>query len=174
MKSYPTRDEAVTEITKALGMAFSHWQTIEFNLFLLYRNLCGDLTVDQRKVTEIVYNSMPLESKITALAGLIKHRTPMDKKYMQDWDLIAKQFNKQKRLRDKMAHWSILSTPKPAGYYAFLAPPLSDLDRVVKASADPENSEAISAETLFQRSTEDFGKVSAAIEAFSRNLPARA
>src|SRR5258706_12316393 len=154
MKSYPTRDEAVTEMTKALGTAFANWQTIEFNLFLLYRHLCGEANVTQRKVMEITYNSMQLESKMVAIAGLIKLRTPTDKKYMQDWDLIAKQFNKQKRLRDKMAHWSIVSTPKPAGYYAFLAPPLSDIDSVIKASADPENSEAISAETQLRRSSD--------------------
>jgi len=174
MKSYPTRDEAVSEITKALGMAFSRWQTVEFNLFLLYRRLCGEANITQRKVMEITYNSMQLESKMFAVAGLIKFRTPTDKKYMQDWDLIAKQFNKQKKLRDKMAHWSIVSTQKAAEYYAFLAPPLSDIDRVIKASADPENSEAISAETLLRRSSDDFGKVSAAIEEFMRKLPSPA
>ncbi|MBR1154281.1 hypothetical protein [Bradyrhizobium sp. JYMT SZCCT0428] len=175
MKSHPIRDEAVNEMTRALGTALMHWQQIEFKLFLLYRTLCGGRH-PQSKITDTIYGAMSLETKMVAVAALIKLRVS-DKKYMQSWDTVAKAFFKQKKLRDKMAHWSIVGTPdqKRSGYYyAFLAPPLSDLDRMLKTAANPGNSEAISAETLLRRSLDDFSIVTAAIDQFRDSLPALA
>ena len=113
---------------------------------------------------------------MTALAALIKVRTS-DKKYVQEWDEVRKDFCKQKRLRNKLAHWSIMQSQlfqSGDTFVAFLAPPLSDIPRMLKALQDPENGEAISAEGLLKQALEDFGNVNVKIDAFRRSLPPRA
>ena len=174
MKAYSTQKEAVDEMTRALGMALANWQSVEMTLFTFYLALCGKT---DRKISGAIYNSMSLETKVTALAALIKVRTS-DKKYMQEWDVVQKEFSKQKRLRDKLAHWSIVQThPIKEGafvtseFVAVLVPPLSDIPRMLKALDDPANSEALSAESLLQRSTNEFGSLNAKIDAFRQSLP---
>jgi len=95
---------------------------------------------------------------------------------MQEWDTVQK-FSKQKRLRDKLAHWSIVqANPNKDGVFlksefvAVLAPPLTDIPRILKAVQDAENSEAIPAETLLERSTDDFGSLNQRIDAFRQSL----
>jgi hypothetical protein len=177
MKTHSTREEALDAMTRALGMALANWQSIEMALFFLYTELCGKT---DKSIAGAIFNSMSLETKMMALTALIKVRTS-DKKYMQDWDTLFKAFSKQKRLRDKMAHWSIIqSNPVENGefvnekFVAFLAPPASDIPRMLKALRDPENSEAVSAEVLLEKSIEDFGSVNEKIEAFRKSLPAAA
>jgi hypothetical protein len=174
MKSYSTREDALDAMTRALGNALANWQSVEMSLFSLYRDLCGKT---DKRISSALFSAMSLETKMVALAALIKVRTD-DKKYMQDWDSVSKEFFKQKRVRDKMAHWSVMQSNAmkdgkfvPTEFIAFLAPPLSDIPRMIKVPADPENSEAISAEVLSKHSLNDFGAVNEKIDVFRRGLP---
>jgi hypothetical protein len=173
MKSYSTQDEALDAMTSALGVALANWQSVEVTLFFLYIELC-DKTA--QKIRDAIFGAMSLDTKMRVLASLIKARTS-DQKYMRDWDGVHKKFSKQKRLRDKLAHWTIMQSQLDQSgnkFVAFLAPPVSNIARMLRALENPENSEAISAEVLLKKSLDEFGEVNKKIDAFRQSLPSGA
>ncbi len=165
MQSYQTLDEALTRTTMALGTALVQWQFIETAMFGLYAHLCGQS--DQRAIN-LIYHSMSLETKTKAITKLVKYRAS---DLVQEWDNIRKAMNKQKELRDKLAHWTVMSgLSKDGGYISYLAPPTTDDHRIHKVISDPDNSEAISAEVLKQRSISDFQRVGYSIVEFQKRV----
>ena len=59
-------------------------------------------------------------------------------------------------------------------FVAFLAAPVSNIARMLRALENPENSEAISAEVLLKKSLDEFGEVNKKIDAFRQSLPSGA
>jgi hypothetical protein len=105
MQTYPTLDEALNRTTMAMGTALVQWQFIEHAMFQLYAHLFGQS--DQRAIN-LIYHSMGLEAKIITITKLVKPRSA-NSDVVQRWDKISKDIFKQKKLRDKLAYWTVLS-----------------------------------------------------------------
>ncbi|MDO9296536.1 hypothetical protein [Bradyrhizobium sp.] len=121
IKSYPSVGEAYADVTFALGFALTQWHTIEHKLYQLFVYLCGN---SDEKALNAIFHEMPLESRLRALTELVRLR---DEKSLSAWDDVLKQVTKQKRLRDKLAHWTVETGPhKDGGFTAWLSPPSTD------------------------------------------------
>jgi hypothetical protein len=165
MKSYPSIDEAFSDMTFTLGLALTQWQNVEFKLYQLFVFLCGQ--ADERAIS-IIFHEMPLESKMRAITELVRLR---DKKLLTRWDAISKVLFKHKRLRDKLAHWTVgTKQDKNGEYIAWLSPPTTSAE-AANLAKNPAASGAIDADSLRQTAVSDFGAVMAQLHAFMYALP---
>jgi hypothetical protein len=112
-----------------------------------------------------VFHEMPLDVRLRALTELVRLR---DKKLLSAWDDVVKKLVKQKRLRDKLAHWSVGTAPhKDGGFTAWLSPPSTD----ERAKIVYENIQsALGAEDL-RNSSLEFGFAAHAIHEFMMAFP---
>ena len=79
-----------------------------------------------------------------AITKLVKYGAS-NSDVVQDWDKISKAMFKQKKLRDKLAHWTVISGQSKDGeYISYLAPPTTDDRRTHRIISDPDDREAIS------------------------------
>jgi hypothetical protein len=82
-----------------------------------------------------------------------------DTSKLKAWETVAKEAFKRKRLRDKLAHWTVVAGPsKPDGYTAYLRP--HDRPRAQTVLNNPRD--AMNADDLKSRMLE-FGHASGAI-----------
>jgi hypothetical protein len=167
MKSYHTVDAAYSEMTFSLGLALTQWQTIELTLYQLYVFLYGQ---SDPVALSVSFHEMGLDVRLRAIEALIKTRTN-DKKLHKSWAHIMESLYKQKRLRDKLAHWTVMTGPNQDGtYYAYLSPPSTDL-KALKMVTDPQKTGAIDTPTLQGLAIKDFKFVSGAIHRYMMDFP---
>jgi hypothetical protein len=167
MKSYPTVDAAYHEMTFSLGLALTQWQFVELKLFQLYALLYGQ---SDGVGLNISFHEMGLDVRLRIIEALIKARTNK-KELHKSWAHVKDDVYKQKRLRDKLAHWTVMTGSNQDGtYYAYLSPPSTDL-KAEEMAADPQKAGAIDAPTLQEAAIKDFQFVSAAIHRFMMAFP---
>lgn len=146
----------------ALGMALTQWQAVELKIYQLFIYLCGR---SDKVALDAVFHEMSLETKMKAITELVRAR---DTSKLQAWDTVTKDVFKQKRLRDKLAHWTVVAAPSnPDGYTAYLCPPTTD-PRAHAVLNNPQN--AVNAGELKSKMME-FGFVSGAIHRFMMDFP---
>lgn len=154
-------------MTFSLGLALTQWQTVEFKLFQLYQFLYGQSDYVALNAT---FHEMGLDVKMRAISALIEQRTA-DKSFHKSWKKTTEVFFRQKRLRDKLAHWTVVAARHPSGgYCAYLSPPTTDL-RATTIAPGPTDPNAIDAPTLQKQAIQDFGSTSAAIHRYMMNFP---
>jgi len=162
IKIYPTFDQAVVDMNFALGIALTQWQGVELKVYQLFIYLCGQ---SDRAALDAVFHEMSLEIKMKALTELIRLR---DASRLAAWDGVAKAVFKQKRLRDKLAHWTVMTGPgEGGGYTAYLCPPTTD-PRAQIVLRNPQN--ALNADDLKSKML-DFGVTGGAIHRFMMDFP---
>jgi hypothetical protein len=146
IKTYPTVDQAYSDMTFTLGLALTQWQAVELKLYQLFIFLCGR---SDRSALDAIFHEMSLEIKMKAINELIRLR---EASKLATWDTVTKDIFKQKRLRDKLAHWTVVAAPStPDGYTAYLCPPTTD-PRAQTVLQNPQN--AINADDLKSKITE--------------------
>jgi len=146
IKSYPNIGEAYSDVTYSLGFALTQWQAVELKLYQLFVFLCGD---SDRKAINVVFHEMPLEVRLRALTELVAMRAPSQ---AEAWAEVVKKVHKQRRMRDKLAHWTVVGDQhKDGGFTAWLSPPTtSEQARVVYEN----NHSAMGAQDLLDKSRE--------------------
>ncbi len=118
IKSYSSIDEAFLDMASALGFALTQWQSIELKIYQLFIYLCGQ---SDRKALDAIFHEMPLEIRMKSITELIRVRVP---DWLSKWDEVSKKVFKDKRLRDKIAHWTVGTAPhKEGGFTSWLSPP---------------------------------------------------
>ena len=162
IKTHQTLDAAVGEMTFTLGLALTQWQSVEYMLYHLFIDLCGR---SDEAALNAIFHEMSLETKMKSITELVRLR---NKDKLSDWDKVSKALFKQKRLRDKLAHWSVVTAPRGDAYISYLAPPVTDA-RAKKYIENPEGG-AIDAETLRETSVRDFSFVAASIQNFRKAM----
>lgn len=168
IKSYEHLDQAYHEITLALGYALTQWQQIEHKLYQLFICLCG--RCDQEAIT-VVFHEMSLETKLKAITELVRYR---DNSFLPTWDTCSKAVFKQKSLRDKLAHWTVVGTKNKEGrYLTYLSPPITSLgaQKLHETIVANPGAGAIDADTLNARSIKDFGAAAHSVHLFMMSLP---
>jgi hypothetical protein len=164
IKSHPTFDAALVEMTFALGMALTQWQLVEHKIYQLFVFLCGKS--DERAIN-VIFHELSLELKMRAIMELVRLR---DKGFLSAWDEASKAVYRQKRLRDKLAHWTVVGSEAEGGkFIAYLCPPTTSL-QAKKVIANP-NGGAIDADTLRNDAITGFLGAAAAIDRFMHSLP---
>jgi hypothetical protein len=133
IKTYPTLDQAIVDMNFALGIALTQWQAVELKIYQIFVYLCGR---SDKVALDAVFHEMSLETKMKAINELIRVR---DTSKLKAWDTVAKEVFKQKRLRDKLAHWTVVAGPgEPDAYTAYLCPPTTD-PRAQTVLNNPQN-----------------------------------
>lgn len=167
MKSYSNPAEAYHDMMFALGLALTQWGSIELKLFQLYSFLYGQ---SDPLALNISYHEMGLDVRLRAIDALIKARTG-DKKIHKGWAHVTEDIYRQKRLRDKLAHWTVMGGPNPDGtFYSYLSPPSTDL-KATKMATDPEKTGAIDSPTLQDFAVKDFNFTAHKIHEYMRAFP---
>lgn len=160
--SYPTVDEAYSKVTFALGVALTQWQSVELKLYQLFIFLSG--SSDQRAIG-VIFHEMPLEVRLRSLTELVRLR---NEAMIPKWDATLKIVHKQRRFRDKLAHWTVCTAPhKDGGFTAWLTPPTTD-DRARVVYENLQN--AMGANDLTAKSLE-FGVAAHSIHVFMHEFP---
>jgi hypothetical protein len=162
IKNYPTLDQAVVDMNFALGIALTQWQGVELKIYQLFIYLCGR---SDKAALDAVFHEMSLETKMKAITELVRLR---DATRLSAWDAAAKAVFKQKRLRDKLAHWTVVAAPgNPDGYTAYLCPPTTDprAQMVLKNPQDAMNADDLKSKML------EFGYASHGIHQFMMDFP---
>lgn len=162
VKLYNSVDAAHSDMTYALGFALTQWQTIELKLYQLFSYLCGQ---SDQKAVDVIFHEMDLDSRMRAILELVRLR---DNKQLQKWDEVAKLVFKHKRLRDKLAHWTVVGAPAKDGKFtAYLCPPTTD-PRAITVVSNPQN--ALNADDLRYK-TREFQMAAGAIHRFMMEFP---
>jgi hypothetical protein len=143
IKTYPTVDQAIVDMNFALGMALTQWQFVELKLYQLFIYLCAK---SDQAALDAIFHEMDIDTKMRAIGELVRLRDPAK---LGAWDEAAKSVFKQKRLRDRLAHWTVVTGPvDPSGYTAYLCPPTTD-PRAQTVLQNPQD--AINADDLKTR-----------------------
>jgi hypothetical protein len=161
IKTYPTIDQAWSDMTFALGTALTQWQFLELKLYQLFTYLCGR---SDKIAIDAIFHEMSLETKMKSINELIRIR---DASKLKSWNETAKDIFKQKRLRDKLAHWTVAADDVPGGYTAYLSPPSTD-PRAQTVARNPQN--AMNADDL-RKQMAQFMVAGNAIHRFMMDFP---
>ena len=163
IKSYPTVDEAYSDVTFSLGFALIQWHAVDAKLYQLFIYLCGR---SDQEAMNAIFHEMPLEVRLRALTELVRLR---DEESLSAWDAVLKKVTKQKRMRDKLAHWTVgTGRDKDGGFTAWLSPPSTD-ERAKVVFENIQN--ALGAQDLQDKSME-FQTAAHAIHNFMMAFPA--
>ncbi len=162
IKSYPDVGQAYSDVTFALGFALTQWHAVELKLYQLFIYLCGR---SDQKAMNAIFHEMPLDVRFRALTELVRLR---DEKSLSAWDSVLKKVMKQKRMRDKLAHWTVgTARHKDGGFTAWLSPPSTD-ERARDVFENVQN--ALGAQDI-QEKSQEFQFAAHAIHEFMRAFP---
>ena len=162
VKPYASVDEAFMDMANALGFTLTQWQVIELKLYQLFIYLCGQ---SDRKALDAIFHEMPLEVRMKSITELIRIR---DGDWLSKWDAVSKTIFKDKRLRDKIAHWTVgTSRHRDGGFTSWLSPPSTD-EEAQKVLDNIQN--AIGADDLRSKALE-FQITAHAVHQFMTSFP---
>ena len=154
--------DPINETTAALGLALGQWQEVEGELFTLYQALAGEAVMPNPTTT--IWNAViSTHTKIKIVDALVQF-TIKDAHLLAQWVTVLNAVKRQKKTRDKLAHWRIVPHLQDGKWSVFLAQPFPHPKSFTKGYGEPHTG-ALDAASLREQA-KHFNRLSQDIREF--------